>query len=499
MIASVTAIGGYLYGVDRLVAPLGSTRVALHTSASLLALSVAVLLVRSDAGVVRWLLRPTPGAYIARRLILVLSAGPLLVGWIFVRGADAGVFGDPTGMFLFAAVSTLTALGLLAWVVRVVDRMDRVQRDVEGVVRRSEAHYRSLLRNSVEITAETGLDTTVRYISPSVERIMGYTPAELRGRPVAELIHPDDLVSTIEAIRRGLAAPGEPQTLEVRVLNAAGAWRVLEIAGQVVADGLGDPSTMVLNARDVTERYAVQKRLEDSRRELERSNEELEQFAYVASHDLQEPLRMVASHLQLLAEDLAGTLDDEQAESLGFAVDGATRMQQMIRDLLTYSRVDSRGKPFEPTPMDDALATALGGLQLAIADAGATVTAEPLPVVNADRGQMTQLLQNLVANAIKFRGSEPPTVHIGAAPDGGAWRFSVRDNGIGIAPEHAERVFQVFQRLHTRREYEGTGIGLAVCRRIVERHGGQIWIESEPGRGCEIRFTIPSTPATAAA
>lgn len=208
---------------------------------------------------------------------------------------------------------------------------------------------------------------------------------------------------------------------------------------------------------------------------------------------------MVASHLQLLAEDLRGSLGWEQEESLNFAVDGATRMQQMIRDLLTYSRVDTRGKPFEPTSMDDTLATALQGLQLAIAEAGAVVTSDPLPTVQADPGQMTQLLQNLIANAIKFRGAEPPAVHVGVGIDLDVWRFSVRDNGIGIAPEHVERVFQVFQRLHTRSEYEGTGIGLAVCRRIVERHGGQIWIESEPGRGCEIRFTIPSTQATAAA
>jgi PAS domain S-box-containing protein len=499
MLVSFLAAAGYLYGADALVAPIGLTGMALPTSLSLLAIAVSVLLLHPDTGIVRWLLRRTPGAVVARRLVPVIALVYLLIGWLGLSGERVGWYGRETGTFLVGIVGTATGLLLLTWVIRGVDGIARVRHQAEEALRRSELHYRSLFQHSVEIAAETELDTTVRFISPSVERIMGYTPEELEGRPVAELIHPEDLVAAIEAIRRGLTTPGEPQTVELRLVNAAGAWRVLEVAGRVVLGPDGEAPTMMLNAHDVTERYEVQRRLEDSRHELERSNEELEQFAYVASHDLQEPLRMVTSHLQLLAEDLRGTLDGEQAESLAFAVDGATRMQQMIRDLLSYSRVDTRGKPFEPTPMGDALATALGSLELAIAEAGAVVTSDPLPTVQADPGQMVQLLQNLIANAIKFRGSEPPSVHVDAVLEQGLWRFGVRDNGIGIAPEHAERVFQVFQRLHTRTEYEGTGIGLAICRRIVERHGGNIWIESEPGRGCEIRFTIASTPVAAVA
>jgi light-regulated signal transduction histidine kinase (bacteriophytochrome) len=208
---------------------------------------------------------------------------------------------------------------------------------------------------------------------------------------------------------------------------------------------------------------------------------------------------MVASHVQLLAGDLEGTLGPDQQESMAFAVDGAKRMQQLINDLLTYSRVGRRGKPFVPTEMDGVLMTALLNLEVAIQEGGATVTSDELPVLSVDAGQLVQLLQNLIGNAIKFHRDEPPRVHVGAHFGDGEWTFTVEDNGIGIPDEHAERVFQIFQRLHSRSEYEGTGIGLAVCRRIVERHGGRIWIEPRSPQGTRFRFTIPGTSTQLAA
>jgi len=224
--------------------------------------------------------------------------------------------------------------------------------------------------------------------------------------------------------------------------------------------------------------------------ELQRSNQELEQFAYVASHDLQEPLRMVSSYVQLLARRYKGKLDQDADEFIDFAVDGATRMQRLINDLLLYSRVGTRGKPFEPTDSYQALAAALDNLQLAIQDNNATVTHDPLPAVMADGSQLVQLFQNLIGNAIKFHGTEKPLVHVGARRQDNEWVFSIRDNGIGIAPENFERIFVIFQRLHGRGEYPGTGIGLAVCKRIIERHGGKIWLESEPGKGTTFHFTL---------
>jgi PAS domain S-box-containing protein len=226
--------------------------------------------------------------------------------------------------------------------------------------------------------------------------------------------------------------------------------------------------------------------------ELERSNAELEQFAYVASHDLQEPLRMVTSYMQLLDKRYRSLLDEDAGEFISYAVDGATRMQQLINDLLAFSRVGTRGKPFEPTGCEQVLEEAVLNLKLSLEENDADLSHDPLPVVMADASQLVQLFQNLISNAVKFRSERRPEIHIAAEREGGEWVFSVRDNGIGIDPDFRERIFQVFQRLHSRGDYPGTGIGLAICRKITDRHDGRIWVESEPGAGTTFYFTIPA-------
>jgi light-regulated signal transduction histidine kinase (bacteriophytochrome) len=218
----------------------------------------------------------------------------------------------------------------------------------------------------------------------------------------------------------------------------------------------------------------------------------LEQFAYVASHDLQEPLRMVTSYTNLLAKRYQGKLDSDAEEFIHFAVDGARRMHGLINDLLEYSRIGTRGKNFAPTDCEAVLAKTLATLQLAIQESGAKVTHDPLPTVLADEGQLGQLFQNLIGNGIKYRDSSRPEVHISCKQEGENWLFSFKDNGIGIDPQYAERIFVIFQRLHTKQEYAGTGIGLAICKKIVDRHGGRIWVESQLGQGATFYFTIPA-------
>jgi signal transduction histidine kinase len=229
-----------------------------------------------------------------------------------------------------------------------------------------------------------------------------------------------------------------------------------------------------------------------SQDDLARSNRDLEQFAYVASHDLQEPLRMVATYTQLLAERYRGKLDSDADKYIHYAVDGALRMQKLVQDLLAFSRVGRQGLALENTDCNVALQEALKNLEAAIQESAAMVEPAQLPLLVADSSQVVQVFQNLIGNAIKFRGSEPPLIRVGAELIGKEWVFSVADNGIGIAPEHGDSVFVVFRRLHTRAEYPGNGIGLSICKKIIEQHGGRIWVESEVGHGSTFRFALPS-------
>ncbi len=244
-------------------------------------------------------------------------------------------------------------------------------------------------------------------------------------------------------------------------------------------------------AVELDERRRTEQLLAEYAEDLKRSNAELEQFAYVASHDLQEPLRMVASFTQLLAKRYQGKLDKNADEYIAYAVDGATRMQQLLHDLLAYSRVGTRSKPFAPVNANLVFNQARANLLSAIEESHAQVTSGPLPTVWGDDVQLVQLFQNLLANALKFRIDQPPVIQISARDGEGQWIFSVQDSGIGIAPEHQDRIFLIFQRLHHRSEYRGTGIGLALCKKIVERHGGRMWVESEASHGATFYFTLP--------
>jgi PAS domain S-box-containing protein len=343
-------------------------------------------------------------------------------------------------------------------------------------------------------------DTGERFLifNPAAERMLGLgatdaPSSEWPGRyhlflPDGATPHPVDQFPLLRAIR------GETTTemeVLVRPPHAPDGLLML-VSGRPVPDEAGDVIGGVIVCHDVTARRKAQETLAQCAEELARSNQELEQFAYVASHDLQEPLRMVSTFTQRLAQRYRGQLDPKADQYIAFAVEGCQRMQRLIEDLLTYSRVRTRGRTPEPVDSGAVLDRTLADLRPAIAEAGAEVTHDPMPTVAADPVQLGQVFQNLIGNALKFHSDQPPRIHVTARRDGGRWVLGVTDNGIGIDPQYFERIFVMFQRLHTREEYPGTGIGLAVCKKVVERHGGRIWVESQLGRGSTFYVSLPA-------
>jgi len=334
--------------------------------------------------------------------------------------------------------------------------------------------------------------------SGEMGRIFGLKPGEFPGTVEAfvERLHPSERAG-VRAAMNEAARSGAPFTREVRMVRPDGETRDLFVWGRPADPGTVPTVRLVGAAQDITDIRRAERELAARARDLERSNADLEQFAYVASHDLQEPLRMVASYVQLLSRRYKGKLDKDADEFIAFAVDGAERMQRLIRDLLTYSRVTRMGRSLESVDLTQAMRSALANLKVAVEEAGAAVTCDLLPVVKGDATAVTALFQNLLGNAVKFRNERPPKIHVGARRQGDEWLFTVRDNGIGFDPQYAERIFVIFQRLNTRERFEGSGIGLAICKKIVERLGGRIWAETSPGEGSTFFFTLPAAAGEA--
>lgn len=330
----------------------------------------------------------------------------------------------------------------------------------------------------------------ITFVSSYVETLLGYSPDVWRNSNFFEtIVHPNDL-KMVEQWMNGVYISRKTGRLEFRCITQDEQVVLVECHQDVITDDEGKPIGICGVIMDITQRKRVETSLASYVEELRQSNQELEQFAYVASHDLQEPLRMVTSYLQLIEQRYHDKLDADGKEFMDFAVDGAVRMKTLIGDLLAYSQVQRNKAEFAPVNMQDVVQRVLRDLKLVIEDSGAQVTYDPMPEIVANRGQMAQILQNLLTNALKFQSEEAPRIHIGAQRKGHGWLFSVKDNGIGIEQEHQERIFVIFQRLHARDRYSGTGIGLAICRKIAEKHGGQIWLESQLGEGTTFYFTI---------
>jgi PAS domain S-box-containing protein len=366
------------------------------------------------------------------------------------------------------------------------------RKTAEQALRASELRFRGILDSAPDAVVIADAGGAIVLVNAEAERLFGYGRDELVGGPLEILIptrfrdaHPQQRRDyTANPIARSMG-----QGRELRGLHKSGG----EFPVEITLSPLQSPDGMLITAviRNITERKRAEAKLLNTVGELKRSNEELQQFANVASHDLQEPLRMVSSYTQLLAERYKGRLDADADEFIGYAVQGSKRMQGLIQDLLAYAHVGSGSHTLVRIATEEALAAALLDLRATIEDCGAVVTHDPLPIIDSEAAQVTRVFQNLIGNAIKYRRAEVPRVHVAAADSGGEWIFSVRDNGIGIEPQYFEKIFVLFQRLHRTEEYEGTGIGLAICKKTLERLGGRIWLESQPGQGSIFYFAVP--------
>jgi chemotaxis family two-component system sensor kinase Cph1 len=368
----------------------------------------------------------------------------------------------------------------------------------EIALRDSEERFRAIFEQAAVGIAKTALCGQFMRVNPGFCQIVRYAESELLQKNWQAITHPDDIEADREYVSSLLSGNIQTFSLEKRLVCKDEAVRWANVTVSAMRDAKGTPQYLICAIEDISERKLVQELLQESldtqtryAQELTRSNAELEQFSYVASHDLQAPLSTIAGYAQLLEKRCHNQLDAQGNKFIRNIVNSCGRMQALIDDLLEYSRVGRSEKPFDVIDCNLVFEDACANLQLAIRQDQASVTRGDLPRVRGDSFQLLQLFQNLIGNAIKYRSSEAPMVHVGASRQGDSWVFSVQDNGIGIAEQYHPRIFQLFQRLHSQKQYSGTGIGLAICQRIVERHGGRLWVESEPNRGSTFYFSIP--------
>jgi PAS domain S-box-containing protein len=368
-----------------------------------------------------------------------------------------------------------------------------VRKDAEKHLAQMEGRYRGLLEAAPDAMVVVNQVGEIVLLNVQAEKQFGYRRDELLGQKVKNII-PEGFAERLIADGTRTAAEALAQQIGTGIELIGRRKDGSEFPIEIMLSPLESPEGILVTAaiRNITERKRAEQHLVKTVAELNRSNDELQQFAYVASHDLQEPLRMVASYTQLLAERYKGRLDSDADEFIAYAVDGSNRMQVLIQDLLAYSRAGTNGKALRKISSDNALTEALANLRATIQESGAVVTHDSLPLITTDGTQLAQIFQNLVGNAIKYRSAAVPNVHISAVKNGGnEWIFSVRDNGLGIDPQYFDRIFVLFQRLHGQTEFKGTGIGLAICKKMLERLGGRIWVESQPEKGSTFHFALP--------
>ena len=399
-------------------------------------------------------------------------------------------------------VAGLLLTGLLAmYLLQLRERTARVEETVaertaelqqaNEALHHSEQRFRSLVETTSDWIWAVDPDGVYTYASPKIKDLLGYEPEEVVGKTPFDMMPPDE-AEQLTATFREIVSRGEPFTrLENANLHKDGHRVILETSGVPIFDAEGNLQGYRGVDRDVTKPKEDEAKLKRTMANLEQSNRDLEQFAYSASHDLQEPLRMLGSYLQALEAGYGDGLDQPARDYISLSIDAGKRMQQLINALLAYAHVGTRGRQFQTVATNTVVDQVIVDLQAMINGSGAEVTRDELPSITADPTLLAQLFQNLIGNAIKFHGDRPPEVHVRGESSSRRWVFSVRDNGIGIDQKHLDRIFAVFERLHSSDKYPGTGIGLAICKRVVQHHGGRIWCESTPQEGTTFHFSIP--------
>ena len=436
---------------------------------------------------------PPPGVIGTRsELSVSVRVGGEIVGVLDVQSPHLNAF-DESDVMVMETLANQIGMAMERAQLRETVQQELTERKrADQALWESEKRFRAIAETASDAFIVFDSHENIFFWNPAAKTIFGYQAGETRGKVLDSIVAGrfrdvlrEEMKRVVSRERTDLIG----KTVEMSGIRKDGSEFPIELS--LATWGIGEEAFFTVIVRDITERKQAEEELRRTTAELEGFIRELREFARVSSHDLQEPLRMVASYVQLLAERYRGELDADADEFIGYAVDGAERMQSLLHDLLAYSRVGTHGKPFGPTDSQDAFEQTLVRLKIPIEESRAVVTADSLPVVMADAAQLSQVFQHLIDNGIKFRSEERPEIHVGAVRENGEWVFSVCDNGIGIEKHHSDRIFSIFQRLHRRREYPGTGVGLAICRRIVERHGGHIWVESEPGRGSTFGFAIP--------
>ncbi|WP_243372392.1 ATP-binding protein [Geotalea sp. SG265] len=482
---AVMGMLGYLYGVQGLYGAARFTVIALPATVGNFLFSIGLLCFRPTEGLMARVTSADPGGMVIRRFLPAALIIPVILGWLRLQGEWHHLYEHNFG-------TTVLILSWIAIFSCLIYRMGTLIDHWSEKTRESEARFRGIFENAAVGISLFDPQARLKRANSRQCETLGYTEEELLGKSFDSFTHPQDHEPDLSRYRMLMEGSIRSYSLEKRYLRKDGGLIWVRVTRSAQPGPRNLPEYSINIAEDISARKEAEEDRERLLAEVQRSNQELQQFAYLASHDLQEPLRTIAGYLGLLERKYSGQLDEKARTYIGYAADGAGRMQKLIEGLLNFSRI-SRQVEFASVDTNAAFKAAVTNLEQRIEESGGTVNNDPLPIVPGDENQLVQLFQNLIGNGLKYRKPDIlPHVHVSAKQEGNEWLFSVSDNGIGIESRHYDRIFQIFQRLHTSEEYPGTGIGLASCRKIVERHGGRIWVESVPGRGSVFYFTLPA-------